>query len=121
MDNSRYDIFVTVGGRQLPMRNTTAAQIKIRKLLEGRDAEKLQPSEQIEAVLEAASVMINCAVAARNMEYGTEEKGLRKDEIALLASEEELAEIVKAMKKLRSGDTRDIKTEEPEEKKENAE
>lgn len=121
MDNSRYDTFVTVGGRQFPMRYTTAASIKIRKLLEGRDIQTLQPSEQIETVLDAASTMINCAVAARNMEYGTDEKGLRNDEIALLASEEELVEIVNAMKELRSGKNRDIKTEEPEEKKENAE
>ena len=121
MDNSRYDIFVSVGGRKFPMRYTTAAAIKVRKLTEGRDVETLPQSEQIEITLEAARIMVNCAVAARNMENGTEEKGLRPDEIALLASPEELRELVTAMKRLQSGENRDVKTEEPEEKKENAE
>ena len=121
MDNSRYDIFVTIGGRQFPMRYTTAATIKLTKLTEGRDLSKLPKSEQIELVLEMARVMINCAVAARNMENGTDEQGLRENEIALLATPEELTALIGAMKCLRSGSQRDIKTEETNEKKENAE
>ena len=120
MDNSRYDIFVKIGGRELPMRYTTAAVIKIAKLTEGRDVNTLPPSAQIELVLESARIMINSAIAARNMENGTEEQGLRENEIALLASPVELTALMAAMKQLRSGANRDIKTEEPE-KKETAE
>ena len=116
MDNSRYDIKVTIGGRELPMRYTTAAVIKLAKLTEGRDINTLPQSEQIELVLEMARIMVNCAVAARNMENGTEEQGLREGEIALLASKEELSALMEAMKTIRSGAHRDIKTEEPEKK-----
>lgn len=120
MDNSRYEKTVTIGGRELPISYTTAAVIKIAKLTEGRDVKTLPKSVQIELVLESARIMINCAVAARNMQNGTNEQGLREGEIALLASREELAALMEAMKQLRSGANRDIKTEEPP-KKENAE
>lgn len=121
MDNSRYDTIVTIGGKEYPMRYTTAASIKALKLTEGRDVKALPRSEQLEIMLELARVMINCAIAARNMENHTEEKLLEKDQIGLLASPEELKVIFDAMQTVNSGKNRDIKTEENAEKKESAE
>lgn len=127
MDNTEYNRTVKIGGVEYPIRKTTEAIIRFKKLTEARNLDALTDSERLEMILEMAKIYINCAIAAQNMEARINDKTvpvrdlITTEHLTLLCSDEELVDILNVMKDLRDG-MRKIKTEgEDAPKKANAE
>lgn len=111
MNNSRYEVEVTIGGKSYPMCYTNAAVIKVMRINEKVDIKTLPKSELIRITIMIARIFINGAIAAHNMETGSNDEPITDEMIELLASPDELKALVDAVNAVKGGTNRDVRTE----------
>jgi hypothetical protein len=119
----KHEVQITIAGKEYPMCYTTAAVIAKRRIVESKgEIAKLPTGDQLETMIEIATVMINGAIAAHNLAEGKNEPLITPEHISLLATEDEVTKIFAAVAEISSEEKRSVKTaEDPEEKKDAAE
>ncbi len=119
----KHEVQITIAGQEYPMCYTTAAVIAKQRIVEAKgQISKLPRGEQLEVMIEIATVMINGAIAAHNLAEGKKEPLITPEHISLLATEDEVKQIFAAVTEISSEEKRSVKTaEDPKAKKDAAE
>ncbi len=67
----KHEVQITIAGQEYPMCYTTAAVIAKRRIVESKgEIAKLPTGDQLETMIDIATVMINGAIAAHNLAEG---------------------------------------------------
>ncbi len=120
MTELKYEKQVSIGGKKYPICYTTAAAIAMQRVQETRgELSKMNRADQIEAMIDIGTVMVNGAIAAHNLMDGLQEPLITRDHILFLASQEELKELFSAVSEISANRKRTVRLkEDADEKKE---